>query len=138
MCKRLPQICTPLLFILVMAWGTCPCFYAEILTGGLVSFDTSAGGACTCGHVAANQGTTTGPTANAQNGPESGRCPCLDTVGTMHELPQADETVLCAGDDLLLVHEALIPRPVAFATQGRGLPAGADPGPTLHSVVLLV
>ena len=136
--KRLTQICTPLLIILVMAWGTCPCFYAEILTGGLVSFDASPEGTCTCGRDAADQAGATGPVATADKSTENDRCPCLDTIGTMHELPHADEPVLCAGDEILLVQEPLTLRPTAFAPEDRGLPMGADPGPTLQSVVLLV
>lgn len=136
--RRLTQICIPLLSVLVMSWGTCPCLYAEILSAGLVSFDASPEGTCTCGHKALDQGATTGPVAIVDHSPDNDRCPCLDTVGTMHELPQADELVICAGDEILLVHEPLILRPVEFAAEDRESATGADPGPTLQSVVLLV
>lgn len=136
--RRLTQLCIPLLAILVMAWGTCPCLYAEVLSGGSVCFDATPAGTCNCEGAAADSDAQSGLTANGGEGTNPDRCPCGESIGTMHELPQAEESVLYAGDATVLVHETLIPRPVAFATEDRGLPTGADPGPALQSVVLLV
>ncbi len=121
-----------------MAWGTCPCFYLEILSGGLTCFGVSPDDTCCHECEGADSGAENSLTVNAVNSSRTNGCPCLDTIGTMHELPQAEDQDLFAGDDVLLVDQTLILCPPALAVEGGNLTTGAEPGPRLQSVVLLV
>ena len=133
---RLTQYCVPILIILVMAWGTCPCFYAEILSGGLACFDAAPeGSVCSCKSEVADTGV---PTLRAVEGPDSDRCPCLDSIGTMHELPQAEDQGSGERGETYLVQAPFAPSLPAFDAESPDLPTGADPGPKLLTVVLLV
>jgi len=96
------RILIPLLAVLALSWGTCPCFYAEILTGGLVHCGTGNGAGCACARTCsedgcpserrAREGGAAGVTPNPT--PPPGHCPCVDSVGVMHELPRVEAEAL--------------------------------------------
>ena len=132
---RLTQLCVPVLVILVMSWGTCPCFYVEILSGGLLSFGPDG---CTC--AATDHCTQVEPTISAldPSGTDDCRCPLIESGGVMHELPQPAGEPQCTPVDFYALSNVCIlqaPRP---ARDGRRLPSSSDPGPEHQSVVLLV
>jgi hypothetical protein len=128
----------------MMAWGTCPCLYANILSGGLLRFEVSPQGTCMC-----DAGTGAGCTdlcresdeinASVPATPHPGRCPCIDSVGTMHELPQVESPDLCPDGFAYLVSEPFVlDLPVSTAGSLDQPPSRAGPGPELRSVVLVV
>jgi hypothetical protein len=139
--KRSTMVWLPLLVLLVFSWGTCPCLYADVLTGGFVGFDAGYEDACACSCTADVQDECAPGDAAVCAGsvPDSGGCPCLDTIGTMHELPQPEApTDLIPADhcvtSLLELASDAADRGEFYVVEA----STADPGPEFRSVVLLV
>ena len=132
---RLTKLCLPVLVILVMSWGTCPCFYVEILSGGLLSFGPDG---CTC--AATDHCTQVELTiwSLGSSGTDDCPCPLIESGGVMHELPQPAGEPQCTPVELWAVSDVFVLQPPLPPRYGRRLPSSSDPGPEHQSVVLLV
>ena len=132
----------PALVLLVLAWGTCPCFYANLLTGGTLGVEADGGDGCACACAEAGFTEDVGDLllADAEPSTPPSDCPCIDTIGTMHELPQLEEPSDLTPPSSCIAQE--IPELACPAEKLGDLAElaspGTDPGPELRSIVLLV
>lgn len=132
----------PALVLLVLAWGTCPCFYANLLTGGAlgVEADGDDGFACACAKAGLMEDGGDLLIADAEPSPPPGECPCIDTIGTMHELPLPEAPSDLTPPSSCTAQEiAELASPAEMLGDLAELVApGTASGPEFRSVVLLV
>ena len=132
----------PALVLLVLAWGTCPCFYASFLTGGAlgVEADGDDNCACACAKAGLTEDIGSSGLADGERSPAPGKCPCIDTIGTMHELPQPEKPADLSAPASCIAQAFPEPARPAAGLGGLTDPVvpGTDPGPEHCSVVLLV